>query len=71
MRDKQKPANEMGLIALNKELDELKDKTDQASRDRFAELLDALMNRDMGMGPMRKAMCRGEKTKPDSESQSE
>jgi len=47
-----------GLVALNAELTALEDKRDPASRERFAELLDELINLDMGMGGFRRAMGR-------------
>ena len=57
----------MGLIALNAELTALEGKTDPVSRERFAELLDALINRDMGMGPLRRAMGRAKEQKASGE----
>ncbi len=50
-----------GLVALNAELTALEGKTDPASRERFAELLDELLNLDMAMGPVRRAMGRAQK----------
>ena len=47
-----------GLVALNAELTALEGKTDPASRERFAELLDELLNLDMAMGAVRRAMGR-------------
>ena len=56
-----------GLVALNAELTALEGKTDPASRERFAELLDELINLDMAMGPTRKAMGRAHKKKASEE----
>jgi len=39
----------------------LEGKTDPASRERYVELLDELLNLDMAMGPVRRAMGRAQK----------
>ena len=41
---------------INRELDALAGKTDPASRERSAELIDMLLTADMGMGPSRRTM---------------
>lgn len=50
-----------GLVALNAELAALEGRTDKASRERAAELLDELINLDMALGPVRRAMGRAGK----------
>ena len=40
-----------GLIAINNELASLEGKDDPASRERYLELTDELINLDMAMGP--------------------
>ena len=56
-----------GLVAINAEMTALEGKTDEASEQRWRELLDDLINMDMGMGPARRAMCQGGKPKPRAE----
>lgn len=56
--DPKRDDSQMSMGAINRELDALKDKTDQASCDRADELFDMLLNADMGMGPARRAMCQ-------------
>jgi hypothetical protein len=60
----------MGLVALDAELTRLADKTDPASRERFAELLNELMNLDMALAPVRRAIGRAREEKASEEPRS-
>jgi hypothetical protein len=52
---------------VNAELDRLKDKDDEQSKQRWQELIDDLLNMDMGMGGYRRAMGKAMKAgKPTS-----
>lgn len=55
--------SEMSMGEMNRELDGLKG-SDPATLERQAELFDALMTMDMGMGGYRRAMCQ--RKRPDS-----